>query len=301
VALHVIVGAGVIGSTTARQLADAGERVRIITRSGGGPEHPAIERVAADATDADRLTELTRTAATIYNCASPLYHQWTERWPPLATAMLTAAERTGAGYVLTCNLYGYGKVDGSMTEGLPMNPMTVKGGVRARMWHEALAAHAAGKVRVTEVRASDFVGRDARSVFGQMVAPKVVAGKAALVPVPLDVPHSWTYTGDVARTLIAAGRDDRSWGRAWHAPTNPPGTIRELSVRLARLAGVAEPKLRRMPYPVVWMGGLFDPIAKEFREMAYQFDKPFILDSSLSEKTFGLAPTPLDEALREMI
>ena len=47
--LHVIVGAGATGSATARQLAEAGVSVRIITRSGSGPLHPNIERIAADA------------------------------------------------------------------------------------------------------------------------------------------------------------------------------------------------------------------------------------------------------------
>jgi uncharacterized protein YbjT (DUF2867 family) len=50
--LHAIVGAGLVGSATARRLAESGERVRIVSRTGRGPEHPTIECVAADATDA---------------------------------------------------------------------------------------------------------------------------------------------------------------------------------------------------------------------------------------------------------
>src|SRR5215472_18462824 len=79
---HVIVGAGPVGSATARLLAERGEHVRVVTRSGSGPEHPAIERIAADATDAERLTTLTEGAAALYNCASPQYHKWFTDWPP---------------------------------------------------------------------------------------------------------------------------------------------------------------------------------------------------------------------------
>ena len=57
---HVIVGAGPVGTATAQILAERGDKVRLVTRRGTGPEHPAIERVAADATDADRLSELDR-------------------------------------------------------------------------------------------------------------------------------------------------------------------------------------------------------------------------------------------------
>jgi hypothetical protein len=34
--------------------------------------------------------------------------------------------------------------------------------------------------------------------------------------------------------------------------------------------------------------------------MDYQFYAPFILDSSLTERTFGLTATPLDVVLREV-
>ncbi len=43
---------------------------------GVGPEHPGVERVAADAADADQLAELAAGAATIFNCANPPYHKW---------------------------------------------------------------------------------------------------------------------------------------------------------------------------------------------------------------------------------
>ena len=86
--IHVVVGAGPVGSAVARLLADAGEAVRVVTRSGSGPEHPLIERVAADAGDASRLCELTRGAAVLYNCANMAYTKWPELWPPVSAAMI---------------------------------------------------------------------------------------------------------------------------------------------------------------------------------------------------------------------
>lgn len=46
-ALHVIVGAGPVGSATARELLSRGHDVRVVTRSGSGVA--GAERVAADA------------------------------------------------------------------------------------------------------------------------------------------------------------------------------------------------------------------------------------------------------------
>ncbi|KAB1111370.1 NAD-dependent epimerase/dehydratase family protein [Micromonospora aurantiaca] len=299
-ALHVIVGAGPVGTATARLLAERGERVRVVTRRGTGPEHAAIERVAADAADADRLAALTEGADALYNCANPQYHTWPTDWPPLAAALLTAAERSGAVLATVGNLYGYGPVDAPMTEATPLAATGVKGRVRNRMWADALAAHRAGRARVTEVRGSDYIGLGGTSL-PMMVLPKVLAGQRVFLPVAWDAPHTWTYVGDVARTLVAAATDPRAWGRAWHVPSAPPMSMRALADRAAKRAGAPAPRLTRMPYPVLWLGGLADPFAREMRETAHQFAGPFVMDSTAASETFGIEGTPLDRVVDEMV
>jgi nucleoside-diphosphate-sugar epimerase len=295
--LQVVVGAGATGVATARLLAEAGDRVRLVTRRGGGPAHPGIERVAADARDAGALTALTAGATTLINCAAPAYHRWPTDFPPLAAALLAAAERTGAGYVMLGNLYGYGPVDGPLTEELPLAATTVKGRVRARIWQEALAAHRAGRVRVTEVRGSDFLGAGAVSIFTLLVARPVLAGRRAFMPADLDAAHSWTAVEDTARTLVAASRDDRSWGRPWHVPSPPPVPVRDLASRLARVAGVRAPRLHRLPTWALSAAGVVSPVARQIPEMLYLYRAPLIMDSAAAEGVFGIEPTPLDAIL----
>ncbi|WP_432956767.1 NAD-dependent epimerase/dehydratase family protein [Micromonospora haikouensis] len=298
--LHVIVGAGPVGTATAHLLAAAGERVRVVTRRGTGPEHPAVERVAADAADPDRLAALADGAVALYNCANPAYHRWPTDWPPLAAALLTAAGRAGAVLATVGNLYGYGPVDGPMTEDTPTVAGGTKGQVRNRMWAEALAAHRAGRVRVTEVRGSDYLGVGALSL-PMMLLPPVLDGRRAVLPVDFDAPHTWTYVDDVARTLVRAAADERAWGRAWHVPSPPAVSARELAVRTAALAGAPAPRLTRLPYPALWLGGLANPFARELRETAYQFDRPFLMDSTAATETLGIEPTPLGSALAQTV
>jgi nucleoside-diphosphate-sugar epimerase len=296
--LHVIVGAGPVGTGVAKLLAERGERVRLITRRGSGPQSPSIERVAADATQADRLSELATGAVALYNCANPLYHRWLTDWPPLAAALLTAAERSGAVLAVASNLYGYGPVDGPITDATPLAATHPKLRLRADMWREALARHQAGRIRVTEIRSSDYI--EANSIFSLVLSKPVLAGKRAFVPGALDVPHSWTAIRDAARTLVTVAVEERAWGRAWLVPTNPPLTVRELATRFASLFSAPAPKLSEIPYPVLWAAGLFVPLVRELRTTRYQFVRPFIIDSSLTEQTFGLTPTDLDVALRSV-
>src|SRR5580693_2956444 len=294
---HVIVGAGAVGSATALLLAERGEHVSVISRRGAGPEHVAIERVTADATDAGRLAELADGAAALYNCANPLYHRWLTDWPPLASALLTAAERSGAVLATMSNLYGYGAVDGPITQKTPLAATHPKLALRARMWQDALAAHEAGRIRATEVRASDYIEANSLLSFG--IGKALLAGSRGYSPWPLDVPHSWTSIADCARTLTAVAADERAHGQAWLVPTNPALTVRQLATRFTEVNGAPAAKLMSIPYSVLWSTGLFSPMIKELRTTRYQFTRPFVIDSSATTQAFGLEPTLLDAALRD--
>jgi nucleoside-diphosphate-sugar epimerase len=199
--------------------------------------------------------------------------------------------------VTISNLYGYGPVDHPMTERDELAATGRKGRVRAQMWEEAKAAYDAGQVRVSEARASDFFGPGERSShFGRMI-PSVLAGKTVRVIGDPDAPHSWTYVPDVARTLVTLARDERAWGRAWHVPTNPPLSQREAATALAAVAGLPAPQVRGVPAWTLRVAGVASPMIRELREVAYQFEGLFVLDSSTATQTFGLEPTPMREAL----
>jgi nucleoside-diphosphate-sugar epimerase len=298
---HVIVGAGPIGRATARQLSELGHRVVLVTRSGSGSDLPGVEAVSADAADPAVLSELTRGAEVLYNCASPAYHRWVTDWPPLAASMLTAAERSGAVLAMVGNLYGYGPVTGPMTEDLPLRAVGPKGRVRAQMWTDALAGHEAGRVRAVEVRGSDYIGPDAQSQLGDRVVPRLLAGKPVQVLRSADTAHSWTYVEDVAQLLVIAGSDSRAWGRPWHVPSNPPRTQREAVADLCRAAGVSQVKVGEVPPLVLKAIGLFNPLMRELPEVAYQLAGPFVIDDSAARRTFDLSPTPWDVVLKATV
>lgn len=292
-ALHVIVGAGPVGSAVARELLQRGEQVRVVTRSGSGID--GTEKIAANAADAARLTELATGAAALYNCVNPPYTSWPTDWPPVAKALLAAAEATGAVLATTGNLYGYGPVDGPMTEQTPLAATGHKGRVRAQMWLDALDAHEAGRVRAFEVRGSDYLGGS--SLLAMLITPALRKGRRAFMPAALDVPHTWTNVEDVAKLLVTGAGDERAWGRAWHVPSPEPCTVRELATLAADQLGVRA-KVSSLPYSTVWALGLFSPMLRELRETQHQFRRPFVLDSTAAQETFGLKPASLEESVR---
>ena len=299
--INVVVGAGPVGSALAELLANAGEKVIVVTRSGSGPTHKNITRAVADVSDLSKLLEIAPKAVAIYNCANPDYHQWVKEWPPMAAAFMKYAEKTGAVLVTCSNLYGYGPVDVPMIESLPLNAPGVNGKVRAQMWLEAKALHDAGRIKATEVRGSDYVCAGEQSRVGSRVMPKILAGKPTQVLGSIDVKHTWTYPLDVARLMQIVATDSKAWGKAWHVPSNEPKTQQELVSELAAVAGIKSPRLSSVPN-VMWnLLALFNPLMKALKETAYQMQRTYILDDSAARKAFGMQPTSWKQILKQVV
>jgi nucleoside-diphosphate-sugar epimerase len=138
-------------------------------------------------------------------------------------------------------------------------------------------------------------------MLGDRVVPRVLRGKSVQLLGDLDQPHSWTAPVDVARTLITVAADERGWGRAWHVPSNAPRSQREAVGDLAAAAGVPAVKVSPVPAALLWAIGLFQPTMRELKETDYQRERPYLLDESAARETFGIAPTPWDELLADMV
>lgn len=299
---HLVVGSGPVGSEVARLLTGGGHDVVVVTRHGSGPNLTGVRLVAADAASVDALLAAAPEAAAIYNCANPVYHRWAKDWPPLAAAMLSYAERTGAVLAICSNLYGYGPVDGPMSEALPLAATGTKGRVRSQMWRDAKAAHDAGRIRATEVRGSDYICANDNSLIGSSrVVPRILKGRSVSLIGSVAQPHTWTAPADAARLLVTVAAEERGWGRAWHVPSNAPRTQRQVVDDLADTAGVPHVPVKSLPGAMVTLLGLFSPAIKELAETSYQRDRPFVVDDSAARVTFGMAPTPWEEILSQII
>jgi nucleoside-diphosphate-sugar epimerase len=299
--LHVVTGAGPVGSTIALQLAEQGHQVRLLTRSGSGPEHPLVDRRRVDVSNADLLAEHFAGAMAVHHGIHGSAYSataWRAELPRAEQVVLDAAGSAGAVVVFPESLYSYGEVDVPMTEDMPRDATRGKLGIRAELLR-ARARHATPNVSVA---ASDFYGPRVKMAHaGERLVPSLLAGKRVALVGSLRQPHSFTYVPDLARAMTTAARTPALWGQVLHAPTAAALTQRELAEALARAAGAPTPKLSVLPAWVLKVAGVFSADSRELAETSYQFSKPFVLDSSHSESLLGQAPTPLDVAAKETV
>ena len=299
--VHVVTGAGPVGSTVAQQLADAGEQVRLLTRSGSGPVHPLIDRRRVDVSRPDALTEALEGAVAVHHCIHGSAYDarvWRAELPQAEQAVLEAAGRVGAVVVFPESLYAYGPVAGTITESTPRTASTGKLGVRT----ELLAQRDASATPTVSVAASDFYGPLVRNAHaGERMVPTVLAGRTMRVVGSPDQPHSFTYVPDLAAAMIGATARPDLWNSFLHAPTAAPVTQRRLVELVAEAGGVRAPKVSSIPVPVLGVVGLVSRQMKEMAETGYMFAKPFVMDSSASEERIGFGPTPLADGLARTV
>lgn len=299
--VNVVLGAtGAIGSSVVDELVRVQKTVRAVSRHPGQPRD-GIEPVAADVENRDSLRRAVEGATTVYLCAQPPYSEWVTRFVPMIESIVEAVSETEAVLVYADNLYAYGPVSGPMRESTPLRPTTPKAKVRAEAAQLVFDAHASGRIRAVIGRASDYFGpRGTATVNGPRTFGAVVAGKPATWLGSLDVDHSMTYLEDIARALVVLGERPEAWGRAWHVPshTQPP---REFLRRVHALAG-RSPRIRATGRTMLAFGALFISEARQVRPMFYQFDRPFVSDSSDFERLLGpFEPTPLDHAIERTL
>jgi len=296
--LHVVFGSGQVGRALTTHLAGLGLPVRVVSRNRPPGLVDGVDWRAADATDPDAATDAARGASVVYQCLNAPYTDWPERFPPLQRGVLAAAERNGALLVSLENIYGYGPTGGTaMTEDLPLAATTVKGRTRAAMTRELLDAADADRVRIAIGRASDFFGAGAtESSLGERVFGNAVAGKRADFIGNPDLPHTYSYVPDIAAGLATLGTDERAVGDVWHLPGPETVTTRQL---LELVAGyVGHPVgVRSLPKLAIRALGLFNPTIRELVELSYEFEQPFVLDTTKYQSTFGTEATPLATAV----
>ena len=115
-----------------------------------------------------------------------------------------------------------------------------------------------------------------------------------------DMPHTYTFIPDIGENLVRLGELDDALGRVWHLPSPETRTTREVVALVYQAAGT-KPRLKVTPAWQMRALGLVNRTVREINEMRYEFDEPFIVDSSRAETELGLRATPLTDAVDQTV
>jgi nucleoside-diphosphate-sugar epimerase len=301
--LHVVFGAGQIGSELARALVARGNTVRVVRRSQAAVGE-GIEVVAGDAMDPAFARRVTEGAAVVYHCMNPSAYTkeaWSTEFPKFGESLIQAAIANHASLVVLDNLYAYGLTEGTRTEETPRAATGPKGQVRIA-WEQRLreAAEKEG-LRFVVGRGGDFFGpgTSEQSLFSPAMVEGLRKGKSAWLIGASDAVHAFSFVPDVVQALVAFGAAEPDVeGQIFHLPVIEVAPA-ELVERLAKAVG-SSARAHTLPAWALSALAPIVPLFKNLQETLYQWDRPFrVSDAKLRARFPGVGST-LEEAVNEM-
>jgi nucleoside-diphosphate-sugar epimerase len=299
--LHTILGAGgAVGSQLLLALRNK-ERIRLVSRRPQAPGN--AESTVADVTNHEQTLNAVKGSDVVYLVVGLVYdiRVWKEAWPKIMTNAINACKASGSKLIFFDNVYMYGKVDGTMTEETPFNPISKKGEIRASIATQLLNEMKAGNLKAMIARSADFYGPVGftTSVPNMLVFGNLRKGRKAQWLVNAQVPHSFTYVPDAAKALYMLANRDDAFGQTWHVPTAENPLTGEEFIRRAAMEMNAKGSYSVISKGMMRIAGLFNRAIKESLEMAYQNEFLYLFDSSKFNKAFDFQPWSYPEGIKE--
>lgn len=272
-----------------------------IRLAGRNPQSYANEETfKMDLLDAGSTADAVAGSDVVYLLAGLKYdlRVWKVSWPKIMDNVIAACAKHKARLVFLDNVYMYGLVKGRMTEETPYNPCSRKGEIRAAIASRLMDETKKGNLHALIARSADFLGPGAVNTFMHpMIFLKFKEKKSATWIANDRAKHSFSYTPDLGKAVALLGNTADAFGQVWHLPTaHDPMTGQEF-IRLAASVMGAEPRYSVMKSWMMRMGGLFNRLALESVEMAYQYEHEYLFDSTKFQEKFFRA-TPSAEAVR---
>ena len=304
--MQTILGAGgAIGNELASELKKYTRDIRLVSRNPS-KINPDDELFTADLSDSGDTLKAVEGSDVAYLTVGLPYKVsvWEELWPKIMKNVIQACMAHGTSLVFFDNVYMYEPDHmGHMTEQTPVNPVSKKGVIRAKILQMLLDRIEEGSLQALIARSADFYGPGIKgtSVLTETVLDNLSRGKKANWLGSADCRHSYTFVPDAGEATALLGNTEEAYNQTWHLPTAPdPPTGHEWIEMIANAMEV-EPRYRELPKWTVKLAGLLNGQMRELAEMMYQNDRDYIFDSSKFNKRFNYTPTPYLEGIRKIV
>lgn len=301
--MQTILGAGgSIGVELAKVLPAFTDRIRLVSRTPR-KVNTGDELFAADIMDAAAVDKAVKGSEVAYLTVGFPYRAkiWEERWPVAMRNVMDACKRHNARLVFFDNMYMYDRDHlQHMTEETPVRPTSKKGAIRQQVADMLMNEVTEGKLTALIARSADFTNGKSSALY-QLVTDNLVKGKKANWLANADKIHSFTFTADAAKGTAILGNTPDAFNQVWHLPTDSSKLTGRQWIELVAGLLNARPRYSILSPFMLGLLGIFIPVLKEIKEMAYQYDRDYFFDSSKFNRRFSYTPVTPREAVEQLL
>lgn len=287
----VVLGStGSLGINIVNQLADTGTNVVAVARNVEKAKalfsQPNVKIFHANLLSKEEVRQAIVGSSVVYHCGGVPYQQWLHDFPIMNQNIIDAVEEANAVLVYADNLYMYGRMQGDKIDETHATPdNTKKGTLRNQLAKEMLKLHNSGHIKAVIARSADFYGPNVINGFTEPLFRNPLKGKNAAWIFDADKLHSLIYIGDMAKAMIMLANNPDTYGKIWHIPGDTAITGRNF-VSLIQTALGRPIKLDVLKPISIKILGIFVPILRELKELAFEWQYPFVIDGSQFQNRF---------------
>ena len=304
---HLVIGEGQIGRAIIHQAEARGDDVTVIRRSpspgaGAGAE-PRIRRISADVNDLAALRRAAEGADAVHACFHAAYDArvWASELPGREQNVMTIAAERSIPAIFPESTYAWAANARSLREGSDYAPCDDKGRVRVSL----LKARREHEARTVSIVAADLIGPTSlgtgASVACATVLEPIVKGRQPVVLANPALPHSLTFTPDLAAAMIFAAENAHGIGSSadtvWHAPTAPARSLFDLAAEVARTSGRRFRQPLAIPRAALRAASPLHRMIRELSDISELWYQPHEIENGYLTHEAGLAPTDWAEAV----
>lgn len=280
----VIGGSGFIGRHVVRQLAAAGRQVRVPTRNRERARElillPTVDVIRADVHDDATLQQLASGMDAVINLVGILHGNFERAHVELPRRIASACRNAGVGRLVHVSALKAGP-------DAPSDYLRSK----ARGEAEVRAAQSDG-VQTTILQPSVVFGREDRflNLFAQLARRLPMLALASP-----DARFQPIHVDDLARAVVSALADPRTFGHTYQVCGPHVYTLRELVGYVVRALGVQRPVIGLGPSLSVMQAALLEHLPGRLmtRDNVRSMQVDNVCECPFPE-VFGFAPTPLE-------
>ena len=302
----LILGArGRFGLAAVRAFAQSDWQVLAQVRPGAqksdelGP-FPGVTRLSIGMADQQALLDAATGASVVVHALNPLYtnKEWRTVAPALLAQSIALTRALNACLMLPGNVYNYGEdMPTVLREDTPQRAKTVKGQARIAMEQDLAQACGDGQMQAVVIRAGDFFGCGKGSWLDQAMVPKLAKGQMTY-PGDMNTARAWAYLPDLAKTFVAVAEKraelpafdtfnfsgyaltGNDWVNALTSVAQEQGWVKSKGAL----------KVGSLPWPLIRMGSVFNPVWASLLEMRYLWDRTHRLDGAKLSAFLGEEP-----------
>ena len=301
--LHTVLGAsGAMGRAVIKELQNRNLKFKAVTQS---QKIEKMDTIQANLLNADEATEAIKDADYVYLCVGLPYQSkvWARDFPLLMQNVISACQKANAKLVFLDNVYMYASPFSlPFDEYEPQNPISKKGVARKQTTDLLLKAMADEKIKAVIGRSADFYGEyTINSALYNSFLQNILKSKAPQVLGKKDITHTYAYSGDNGRALVALALEDSTYGQVWHLPVGKPITFDEVNDIINEVLGT-NLKISYVPKMMRKILSLFIPPIKEVEEMLFQFENPYEMNFNKFKGKFpDFQVTSYQDGIKNMV